>query len=171
MVVITLRNDGLSEDQRWRNFEMSYFDLREVLFDSRRGARILTIQDLTPIFSLAWRSFASLLPAVQEAQRRNFPLLGPFPSINEQPPLRYLDWLEQLLSGPAIRPRRPPTVPARDAVLRRWRATWRLVRGQVGAGKSDSELLKWLHATHPELEPSVKTLRAIVRAGQAGELD
>lgn len=65
---------------------------------------------------------------------------------------------------------REPQIPTRDANLRRWKATWRIVFREVVKGQSVSELVTWLERTHPDIACSEDTLRRIIRAGTNGEL-
>lgn len=72
----------------------------------------------------------------------------------------------------------PGEVPAADGgqvetdKQRRWRAAWQLMQGQVNNGKSCAQIAGWMAKSHHELAANnPKTVRAIIKAGKAGELD
>lgn len=64
-----------------------------------------------------------------------------------------------------------PTIPIRKPDLRRWKATWRNIKGMINAGELNSKILKWLETTHPDQACNRDTMRRIIEAGQAGRLD
>jgi len=67
--------------------------------------------------------------------------------------------------------KKEPRVPTRPADRRRWKATWKHIKGLVKQGKSYVEISKWLTDRHKELACSPDIVADIVRAGEAGVLD
>lgn len=61
-------------------------------------------------------------------------------------------------------------VPSQHAVLTSWRSIWLLIKPRYKTEELTA-IVGWLHRTHPSLERGPKTLRRIIRAGEAGKLD
>ena len=64
-----------------------------------------------------------------------------------------------------------PRVPKRPVDLKRWKVTWKFVRGMWEKNPNLSEMKSWLDKMHPNVSRSTDTLRSIVNAGEAGLLD
>ena len=94
---------------------------------------------------------------MQEAIDQQGGRLSATPFVSEEPPRRH--------------PPGTPRVPSRAADLRKWGATWSLVRGQVRNGSSYEAMAAWLARLHRDLAYSPQVLADIVRAGQAGLLE
>jgi len=62
-------------------------------------------------------------------------------------------------------------VPVKQQILKRWKVTWKKIKGQWEQAKSYTEMCNWLKKMHPNLPSSPDTLRDIIRAGEAGKLD
>lgn len=86
---------------------------------------------------------------------------GLFPEIKQQAPS------EAGSTGDSPRPK----IPARPSALGRWKAIWRLVAPQWHSGKGYKTLVNWLAEMHSDLTVGERTLREILKAGEAGLLD
>ena len=64
-----------------------------------------------------------------------------------------------------------PRVPERGQDLRRWKRTWRVLKGKEEYLHSYQEISKWLKKMHPNLAYSADIVADIIRAGDAGLLD
>lgn len=62
-------------------------------------------------------------------------------------------------------------MPTKPAVVKRWRETWRSVKGMWNKTQNYQTIKDWNDETHPALSCSVKTMSDIIRAGEAGLLD
>lgn len=78
-------------------------------------------------------------------------------------------------SRPEVQTVKPktPRVPKQAAVLRKWKAVWKLIKGQVKQGYTNIEIEDWLEKTqsNKSLRLSAETLADVIAAGEAGLLD
>lgn len=64
-----------------------------------------------------------------------------------------------------------PKVPSKFIDFQNWKKVWRIIKPQWKKEGSLSKISRWMDKTHPSLPHSVRTLRKIVEAGEAGKLD
>ncbi len=62
-------------------------------------------------------------------------------------------------------------IPSKPTVLKRWKVIWKKCRSQWDTGKNATDICDWLNMTHPDFACQIDTLRKILTAGEAGDLD
>ena len=62
-------------------------------------------------------------------------------------------------------------VPTKTSVVKRWRETWRSVKGMWNTTQNYTEITGWHNKVHPKLKCSVEVMADIIKAGEAGLLD
>ena len=62
-------------------------------------------------------------------------------------------------------------VPQKPQALKRWKVTWRHIKGQWDQEANYKKISEWMTKMHPDLPHSTDTIAAIIRAGEAGLLE